>query len=444
MRPRRPGRTAGVSLAPFPGPITVERLPNGLTVAVLASPQAPIVTSALWYRVGTRDEAEGQGGIAHFLEHMMFKGSARYGPGEVDRRTQRLGGDNNAFTSHDATAYHFSFATETWREALAIESDRMRGLRLDPAEVESERRVILEEISMYEDEPWDALSVRVEAALYGPHPYGKPVLGTREELLATGPAELAAFHDRFYRPENAILVVGGDVGEPAAVVAAVAEAFGDWPVPPATAADRPDVAARVSPSGELRLTRRKGEVARLLWAMPCPDTHDLGDPALRLLVSALGGGRSSRLVRQLVDEEQLCAWATADHSEMIDPGMVAISAELVPGVSPEKVESRVREILAQAITEPPRGDELERARAVLLADWTFGHERVFQQTLAVGAEYALFEPGWSARHLAGIAAASADEVAAAAARVLTPEASSVVGWSLPDADGSDEAGDEEE
>lgn len=410
----------------------MERLPNGLTVAVLQSPQAPIVTSALWYRVGTRDEPAGQGGIAHFLEHMMFKGSAAYGPGEVDRRTQRLGGDNNAFTSHDATAYHFSFATETWREALAIESDRMRGLRLEPSEVESERRVILEEISMYEDEPWDALSTRVEAALYGPHPYGKPVLGTRDELLATGPAELTAFHRKFYRPECAVLVVGGDVGEPARVMAAVAEAFGDWPVPPVSAAERPMVAGRENPHGELRVTRHKGEVARVLWALPCPEPTHEGDPALRLLVSALGGGRSSRLVRQLVDEEQLCSWATADHAEMIDSGMVAISAELVPDVEPQHVETRVREILAQVVADPPRGEELERARAVLLADWTFGHERVFQQTLAVGAEYALYHPGWSARHLAGIAEATAEDVAAAAARVLTPERSSVVGWSLPD------------
>jgi zinc protease len=425
-------------LAPFPGKVTVERLPNGLTVAVLESPQAPIVTSALWYRVGTRDEPAGQGGIAHFLEHMMFKGSSRYGPGEVDRHTQRLGGDNNAFTSHDATAYHFSFATETWREALAIESDRMRGLRLDPAEVESERRVILEEISMYEDEPWDALSTRVEAALYGPHPYGKPVLGTREELLAIGPEELAAFHRTYYRPERGVLVVGGDVGAPAEVVTAVAEAFGDWPAPPATPPDRPAVSRRETPRGELRLTRYKGEVARLLWALPCPEPKGASDPALRLLVSALGGGRSSRLVRQLVDEEQLCAWATVDHAEMIDPGMLGISAELVPDVEPERVELRIRELLARAVCDPPRGEELERARAVLLADWTFGHERVFQQTLAVGAEYALYEPGWTARQLAGIATASAEDVAAAAARVLTPEVSSVIGWSLPDEDDEDE------
>ena len=103
----------------------MERLDDGLTVCVLSNRAAPVVTTALWYRAGTRDEPPGHGGIAHFLEHMMFKGAATYGPGDIDRRTQALGGDNNAFTSHDATVYHFNFAPEHWAEALAIEADRM-------------------------------------------------------------------------------------------------------------------------------------------------------------------------------------------------------------------------------------------------------------------------------------------------------------------------------
>src|SRR5207244_7983610 len=121
--------------------------------------QAPLVASVLYYRVGTRDEPAGRGGVAHFLEHMMFKGSARFGPGEIDRRTQALGGINNAFTSHDSTAYYFNFAADRWTEALTIEADRMAGLTLNPDEVASERQVILEEIAMYASEPWDALEL---------------------------------------------------------------------------------------------------------------------------------------------------------------------------------------------------------------------------------------------------------------------------------------------
>ena len=112
------------SLRSLPGNIHLERLDNGLTVCLLTNRQAPVVTSALFYRAGTRDEPAGHGGVAHFLEHMMFKGSAHYGPGEIDRRTQALGGSNNAFTSHDLTAYYFNFAADRWAEALAIEVDR--------------------------------------------------------------------------------------------------------------------------------------------------------------------------------------------------------------------------------------------------------------------------------------------------------------------------------
>ena len=150
----------------LPGTPRVERLDNGLTVCLLENRQAPIVTSALFYRAGTRDEPAGHGGVAHFLEHMMFKGSPRYGPGEIDRRTQALGGVNNAFTSHDATGYYFNFAADRWTEALAIEADRMAGLTLDPEQVASERQVILEEIAMYESEPWEALETEVQARLF--------------------------------------------------------------------------------------------------------------------------------------------------------------------------------------------------------------------------------------------------------------------------------------
>jgi hypothetical protein len=168
--------------AALPGEIERARLDNGLEVCLLRNAQAPIVSTALLYRVGARDEREGETGIAHFLEHMMFKGSERYAAGEVDRRTQDLGGNNNAFTSHDVTAYWFSFAADRWHEALAIESDRLRGLRLETSQVDAERQVILEEIAMYRDDPWDALEMEVLAMLFGEHAYGRQVLANRSRV----------------------------------------------------------------------------------------------------------------------------------------------------------------------------------------------------------------------------------------------------------------------
>jgi zinc protease len=417
----------------LPAEPRVERLDNGLVVCLLSNRRAPVVTTALIYRAGTRDEEPGRGGTAHFLEHMMFKGSARYGPGEIDRVTLALGGANNAYTSHDDTIYFFDFAPDRWAAALAIEADRMAGLVLDADEVASERQVILEEIAMYEGEPWDALELAVEAAFFDGHPYSRPVLGTRDELAAVGAAELAAFHRRFYRPDNAVLVVAGDVGDEA--LERVAESLGRLP---AGAAPRPAWPAAAGGGGLRRLERRHGEVSRLLLALPAPPGDHPDLPALRLLTGVLAGGRASRLHHALVDDGQLCSWVSADVGESVDPGFVTVAAELVPGVEPARVEEEVLAQLAALVTAAPAPAEVERAKRIALADWIFGHERVHQQAMTVGTALALFDLGLPARQLAGMLATPAEELPAVAARYLRPEAGGVVGWSLPDPEGEEE------
>jgi len=414
----------------LPGHPRLEHLANGLTVCLLENRQAPIVTSALFYKVGTRDEPLGQGGIAHFLEHMMFKGSAHYGPGEIDRKTQALGGSNNAFTSHDSTAYYFNFAADRWTEALTIEADRMAALTLDPAEVASERQVILEEIAMYDSEPWDALEMEVQAGLFLPHPYGRPVLGTREELLATGADELRAFHSRFYRPGNGVLMVVGDLGPD--VMDHVEATFGRVP----------DGGERRSgftpplswPEGIRRIERRKGEVARMLMALPAPSGAHPDHPVLRLVTTILAGGRTSRLQDALVDGGQLCAWVSAELSESMDASQLSIAAEVVPGVEPERVEAEVLRLLADLATHPPTAEEVERARQITTADWVFGHEKVHQQAISLGLSATLFDLDYIDRHLAGLLAASPEHVAEVISRYLRPERGAVLGWSLPRAE----------
>lgn len=439
LRPRRPGHVAGVLREPerVRERLRIERLDNGLTVALAPSSRAPVVATALWYRAGTRDEPEGRGGTAHFLEHMMFKGSPRFGPGEVDRRTQVLGGGNNAFTGHDVTAYYFEFAADRWRAALEMEADRMAELTLDPEEVERERRVILEEIAMYEDDPWDALSQRIERALYAPHPYGRPVLGTGEELLATGADELRDFHRRFYTPANAVLVVAGDLGEPDAALEAVAETFGA--VPPGPGAPERSAAPPRRALGEaVRIERRKGEMARMLLALPGPAGEASDLPALRVAAALLGLGRSSRLFRSLVDEEQLCLWVAAGTAEAPDPGSVTVSGELVPGSEPEKVEEAVRRQVAELAATPPAAEEVARAREVLLTDWTFGREKTVSRALATGSDLILYRPGWSEESWEAVAAVEPEEVRRVAERYLAlpleePPGgpAGVWGWSLP-------------
>ncbi|HEY0510342.1 MAG TPA: pitrilysin family protein [Thermoanaerobaculia bacterium] len=418
---------APAELKSLPGRLRLERLDNGLTVCLLNNAQAPVVTAALFYRAGTRDETAGHGGAAHFLEHMMFKGSAHFGPGEIDRLTQALGGVNNAFTSHDSTAYYFNFAADRWTEALVIEADRMAALTLDPEQVASERQVILEEIAMYDSEPWDALEMAVHARLFGPHPYGRQVLGTREELLATGAAELRDFHRRFYRPDNAILVLAGDIDD--AALAAVERTLGA--IPPGAEPRRPPNPPTVLPTGLERLERRKGEVSRLLLALPAPHGAHPDHPALRLASTVLAGGRTSRLQHALVEDEQICVWVSSDLSEGMDASMMTITAEVVPGVEPARVEARVLELMADLRRLPPDDEEMERCRQIAVADWVFGHEKVHQQALSVGQALALFDLEYLDLHLERLLATDTTRLLEVAERHLRPERGSIVGWSLP-------------
>ncbi|MCP4662165.1 MAG: insulinase family protein [bacterium] len=409
------------------------RLDNGLRICVIRNERVPLVATALVYRAGTRDDAAGHGGTAHFLEHMMFKGSRSFGPGDIDRLTRALGGSNNAFTSHDMTLYHFTFATDRWQQALDIEVDRMANLLLDPSEVDAERQVIVEEIAMYEGEPWDALELEVAAAFFRAHPYGRPVLGTREELAATDAAVLRTFHELHYRPTNAVLVVAGRVD--GSTHGLIEERFGALHGPARDHAPDPDRAVErdLRSEGLVRIERRHGELARLLLALPAPAAEHPDHPLLRLLVGVLATGRSSRLHRALVDEGQLCVWVAAELNESVDPGVVSIASEVLPGIEPARVEEEILRQIDRLREVPPDGEEIARAKKILIADWIFGHEKVDQQALLAATALTLFDPEYPWRYLERLLDAGAQELRDAAERYLRPTTSGVLGWSLPPA-----------
>jgi zinc protease len=410
-------------------PPRLRRLAGGLTVGLVERRQAPVVSTVVCYRGGAAAEPPELAGLAHFLEHMMFKGSAAYGPGAVDRITQSLGGSNNAYTSHDAALYQFSFATDHWLEALSIEADRMAGLRLAPQEIDTEREVILEELAMVEDDPWDALELAVLARFYGPHAYARPVLGRRESLRRIGRDELAGFHDRHYRPDRAVLVVAGDVGEEA--FAAIEERF-----PPVAAAAAETLPATVPGAGPpprasgRRIELRRGELARLMVALPSPPASEPGYGPLRVVLTTLAGGRCSRLHRLLVEELRLCSSVGAEIDETVGPGVALLACELLPGASPAEVEARLLDELERLADGGPTVEEAARARRLLVADWAFARETVGQEALATATAIALFDPAHEGRHLQSIGGCSSGELRHAAARLRPTGA--VIGWSLPE------------
>ncbi len=404
-----------------------ETLDNGLRVVLVPQNGAESIAVALCYRAGSRDEEPCESGLAHFLEHMMFKGSAAYEPGAIDRLTQRLGGTNNAFTSHDATLYHFQFERGSWREALRIESDRMRGLSLLPEEVDSEREVILEEIRMVEDDPWDALEQAVARRVFGDHPYGRSVLGTRESLRSLDAGALRSFHCRHYRPGRAVLVCAG--GLPPDAMEFVEAALGGAAA--GGEGSRAGLGPPVfDPRRRRRVELRRGETPRLLVAHPAPAPDDPAHVHLRLALAVLCSGRASRVQRDLVEEDPLALWASATVTGHRLGGMATLSAEAAPGVHPERLERELCARVEGLASRPPDAEELERAKRILFADWVFLHEAIAERAVTAALEQALFRAGFSRDLFEALSAATASDVAAACAASLSA-GTRVVGWSRP-------------
>jgi len=427
---RRARKPSGAPLPKAGALVTEKRLKNGMRLIVAERRSDPVVAVLLFYRVGARNETEREAGVSHFLEHMMFKGSRRYGKGEVDRLTASLGGNNNAFTSNDHTAYWFEFASDRWETALDIEADRMRHLLLDPGEFDAEREVVLEELAMGEDDPWRVLMKHVEAAIFPRHPYGRPVIGYADTLRGLAVGDMRDYYRRFYHPGNATLVVCGDVS-PAEAERAARKRFEALEAGPAfEEADCFRGPVEALP-GELRLTTRWDDSGKRLcmgWQTVPVATSD--DDALDLILSALVSGRASRLQRRLVHEQGLATNVSASNDTRVEGGAFWILAECAQGVEPETLERAVDEELDRLRTRRLSAAELKRARDILRSSEALDGETVSDLAEELG-EWAV-DADWRLTidqdaRLARFTPAGLEE---AAARLLAPERR-VVGWSLP-------------
>src|SRR5438477_10728814 len=210
-------------------------LENGLVVLTNESHTSPIVTSMIWYKVGSRNEELGHTGKSHFLEHMLFKGTDRFKKGEIDLITLKNGGGNNAFTSHDFTAYYFNFASDRWDLALEIEADRMTSCAFDPEEFEAEKKVVIEELKTGLDSPWGLLLQEEEASAFKVHPYRNPIVGWLQDVERATVEQQQAYYHRYYHPNNATLVIAGDF-DTDQVLKKVDHLFGSIPAGPPPAA----------------------------------------------------------------------------------------------------------------------------------------------------------------------------------------------------------------
>jgi zinc protease len=357
-------------------PVTEAVLDNGLRILVLEDHRSPIATVQTWYRVGSRNEVPGATGLAHFLEHMMFKGTPTYGKGQFARIVEENGGQDNAFTSHDVTAYYVNIAADRVDLVLGLEADRMRNLLLDPKEIDSERQVVGEERrTRTEDDPDGYLSEEFLAAAYKAHPYGWPVIGWMNDVQRINPAELRAFYDRYYQPNNALLVVAGDVDTPR-VISRVREAFGRIPrgaaPPPMSSVEPPQLAER-----RVLVYKADARAPIVYIGFHVPNYASTDAPALELLSTILQGGRASRLYRRLVYEQRLALSVGGDYAYLShDPNLFWFSGTPLPGQTPEALEQAIMAEIERVKTEAVPEEEIERAKNQIEAAFVWRQDSV--------------------------------------------------------------------
>ncbi len=366
------------SAAPAADRVVATTLDNGLRVLLLEDHRSPIVSFQVWYRVGSRNEQRGATGIAHFLEHMMFKGTPTRGPKQFARLVEENGGQDNAFTSQDVTSYFVDIAADKLDLVIELEADRMQNLLLDAKQIASEREVVIEERrTRTEDDPGGFLSEEVSSIAFKAHPYGYPIIGWMEDIKRITPAEIRAFYRTYYIPNNAMVVAVGAFQAPAALEK-IRRSFGRIPRGRTPA---PVLAVEPPQNGERRVTVRKEAelpIVYLGWHVPNQRSDDA--PALEVLSTILSGGRASRLYRDLVYQRQLALEAGGDYSYFsIDPNLFWFWATPMPGQTPETLEAELSKHMERLKAEPVTDEELARAKNQIESAFVFQEDSVHRR-----------------------------------------------------------------
>ncbi|WP_090662635.1 M16 family metallopeptidase [Belnapia rosea] len=409
-------------------------LPNGLRVVLAESRRVPVVSHYLFYGAGSGEDPAGRSGTAHFLEHMMFKGSRNVAPGALSLAVAREGGQDNAFTSRDVTAYHQTVEASRLPLVMRMEADRFAYPLLPEATLEPERAVILEERGQRTgSNPRARFWEGFEAAMWGPqHWRGRPIIGWEEEIRAITLADLRGFHEQRYAPANAVLVVTGDARE--AEVRALAEEFyGVVPARPVTPRNR---AEPVPAAAEPRFIRhdpavREASFMRMAMAPSLTWGETRHAWPLEVLAHLLGSGPGSRLHKALVETGLATGTSASYDSETAGVGSFSLSATARPGVAPERLEAAVDATVAELLQDGPSEADCTRsirqltAGALLSLDGIGAAPRMLGGVLAIGLPLETVE-FWP-RYLRAVTRAQVTE----AARAVLGQPVGTTGWLLP-------------
>ena len=358
-------------------------LKNGLKVILLEEHKAPVVTVQVWYHVGERNEVTGKTGLSHLMEHMMFKGTPKYGKGEFSRIIQKNGGNDNAFTTQDYTAFFQNLSSDRISVSLDLESDRMGHLLIDPKEFQLERDVVKEERRMRtDDNPSDSLFEQLSAQAYTAHPYHSPVIGWMTDLNHLTRDDLYRHYQKYYLPNNATLIIVGDFksAELLPVIRQYYESVPAGPNPPPVQVEEPEQ------KGERRfILRKEAQIPIVLIGYKVPNYSDPDHFALEVLSAILSSGKSSRLYQKLVYDKKLALDVGSDYSELSsDPPLFTLYGKPQQGKRIDELESAILEEIEALQRTPVTEKELQKVKTQLETQFILNRDSNFFVAMQIG------------------------------------------------------------
>ena len=395
-------------------------LANGLKVLLVEQPKAPVVTVQVWYKVGSRNEPVGKTGLSHMLEHMMFKGTPTIGPKQFDTLVTRNGGVDNAETQTDFTGYYEDFAADRVGLGLELEADRMAHLLIDEKEFVPEHQVVMEERRLrIDDQPGNLLSEVMRATAFLAHPYRNPTIGWPSDMAAYSREDVVRHYRTYYAPNNATLVVAGDLKKDALLpkIQTLYAGIARRPDPPKVITQEPPQV------GERRVfVRKEAELPLVFGVYHVPNLTHPDSFALRVLAYILGGGESARFHQRVVYEKQLASYAGADYNPVhADPFLFGFSAGPLPGKTAEEVEQAPYAEVERVQREPVTDRELQKARNQIESEFIFAQDSVHQLAEMLGRYESVASWRLLDGFLDGVGKVTAADVQRVAEKYLAPE-----------------------
>ncbi|MBU4319783.1 MAG: insulinase family protein [Nitrospinae bacterium] len=393
------------------------KLDNGLKVLVIEDHKAPLATFQIWYRVGSRDEPAGKSGISHLLEHMMFKGTPKYGSKAFSKMVKKNGGTDNAFTTKDYTMYYQTLSSDRIDISIELEADRMQNLILDPKEVIAERNVVMEERRMrYDDDPQNSLYEEVVAAAFKSHSYHWPVIGWMSDISSIERSDLLNHYRAYYSPDNAVIAVSGDV-QADEIIKKIKASFGS--IPPASS-KTVVTSKETEQKGERRISlKREAELPYIITVYHTPSFPHPDSYALEVLGMILSGGKSSRLYRSIVYEKKLAIGASADYSGFHKgPFLFLFAATAAPGKDIKDVENALYAEIEQIKKELPSEREVQKAKNQIEASFVMGQDSIYFQAQIAGMFEMLGSWKLKEQYLENIRKTTPEDVSRAAKKYL--------------------------